>query len=413
MQKFDCIVIGAGAAGLMASISSASDKKSVLLVEKMPQFGLKLKATGGGRCNLTNTLSNDDFMARFGSNGKFMRDALYNFDRFNLVEFFESIGVKCACKDGFRIFPDGHKSTTILEAFEKELNRLNVELLLGTSVARFNYDGSTIKSILTDKDEEIFADNFILASGGLGYPTLGAQGDGYNFAKDLGHKVTTLSPAMMPLHTKENWTVNCTANTLAKVEVKIDLPKYKKYKANGDLIFTKNGIRGPVVLDFAREITPLLEKYNNEVPILINLVKGQNQEELRSELKTKQKSQSFETVLELLNTILPTNLNLEILKMLNIDPKVSFGKIPGQQKDNLLKYIVSLPMTVIGHDGFKMAMITRGGVSLKEINPKTMKSKIIENLYFCGEVMDIDGPCGGFNLQWSFSSGYLAGKTLR
>ena len=406
--KYDLIVIGAGAAGIIAAIKAASDKQKVLLLEKLPKIGAKIKATGGGKCNITNTLSNDEFMSRFGKDGRFIRDALYGFDSKSLICFLSSIDVETISKDGFRIFPASHSSSSILEAFEKEIIRLNIDLKCNEAVQSLKVDQNSITNVTTQNDT-YSANNFIIATGGLGYPTLGANGDGHIFATDTGHKVTTLSPAMMPLFSKETWTENCTADTIAKATIKINLAKYKKYKATGDLIFTKKGIRGPVVLDFAREITPLLEKYD-EVPILINLVQGKNEEQIRVLIKEELSKQVHLNTLELLQTFIPISLAAEISKQAGIDNMKTFNKLSGIQRDQIIKLLIAMPLSIIGHDGFKMAMITRGGVSLKQIDPKTMKSKIVDNLYFCGEVMDIDGPCGGFNLQWSFSSGYLAGQ---
>jgi predicted Rossmann fold flavoprotein len=324
-----------------------------------------------------------------------------------LIKFFNSIGVETISKDGFRVFPASHNSSTILEAFEKDISKLNIDVKCNSEVVNINMEDNKIISISTNK-ELYKANNFIIATGGLGYPSLGTSGDGYKFAKDTGHKITSLNPAMMPLFSKEKWTASCTANTIAKATIKINLPKYKKYKAIGDLIFTKKGIRGPVVLDFAREITPLLEKYN-EVPILINLVKGKNEEEIRVDIKNELLKNIHNNTLELLNTLVPNSLALELIKLSNSDKNIKFNKLSGIQRDKIIKFLIQMPLTIIGHDGFKMAMITRGGINLKQIDPKTMKSKIVNNLYFCGEVLDIDGPCGGFNLQWAFSSGYLAG----
>ncbi|MEO1954716.1 MAG: aminoacetone oxidase family FAD-binding enzyme, partial [Campylobacterales bacterium] len=179
--------------------------------------------------------------------------------------------------------------------------------------------------------------------------------------------------------------------------------KHKKLQASGDLIFTKKGIRGPVVLDFAREVTPLISKYG-EVPIVINMTNGKNEDDLQNYLKTQKTD-----ILDALSMLIPTSLALEICKLVDIKTDITFSKIDGAKREKLLKILAWTPLTLIGSDGFKMAMITKGGISLKEINPKTMQSKIINGLYFCGEVIDIDGPCGGYNLQWSFSSGYLAG----
>jgi len=407
-KVYDLIIVGAGAGGMMSAIIAARDAKKVLLLEKLPQIGAKLKATGGGRCNLTNTLLDDEFMSRFGKNGRFMQDALKAFNHKDLVTFFKDIGVETHAPDGFRVFPTSHNSTTIILALQDEMKRVGVEVLCSQKV----------KKILT-KDEKVVglkttthtfsASNIIIATGGLGYPTLGAEGDGYTLAKDLNHKVTQLYPAMMPLKTKESWPSNCRADTIAKATISVDIKKHKKLKASGDLIFSKNGIRGPVVLDFAREITPLLDKYK-EVPLLINLTKGMNEEQILLHLKDKTLKNPQANIVELLSNILPASITKELCSLCDVESSSTFKDLKGTPKAKLINYLASTPLTVVGHDGFKMAMITRGGINLKEIDPKTMQSKIIKGLYFCGEVVNLDGPCGGYNLQWSFSSGYLAGK---
>jgi len=404
---YDLIVIGAGAAGIMAAITAAEQNKKVLLLEKLSQIAAKLKATGGGRCNLTNTLDNEEFMSRFGRDGRFMRDALELLDHQGLQDFFRSIGVETHAPDGYRIFPTSHSSSTIIEALEKKMRSLDITLLCKQRVKELLFESDLITGVKT-QDESYFAPHVVIATGGLGYPTLGAEGDGYTLASDVGHSVTDLNPAMMPLRTKESWVAECRADTIAKVELRVDIQKYKKLRANGDLIFTKNGIRGPVVLDFARDITPLLKKYS-EVPILLNLTKGMNEDAILKHLKEQKQKDPNATILELVSTLLPAPLSQEICKLCEIDPSTDLSKIEGVRKDRLIKTLAWTPLTITGHDGFKMAMITRGGVSLKEIDPKTMQSKIIQGLYFCGEVMNIDGPCGGYNLQWSFSSGALAG----
>ena len=404
---YDLIVVGAGPAGIMASISAAKDDKKVLIIEKMPQIALKLKATGGGKCNLTNTLSQDDFCTKFGKSGRFIKDALDSFSRDDLLEFFASIGVATIAKDGFRVFPVNHSSTIILEALQNELERLKVEVK--TSI--------NIKSIKKEKDifeiktdEDIFkSKNLVLATGGLGYPTLGATGDGYIFASSFGHTITQTSPAMMPLFTKEKNFVSCKADTIAKAILKVNIPKYKNLKLTGDLIFTKEGLRGPVILDFAREITPILEKYD-EVPLLINFLKGKNEEDIFQHLKNEIAKNPQNNILQNLETLLARSVSKEILNICEIDENLRFKQTEGLKREKLIKTLAWTPFTIVGHDGFRQAMITRGGVSLKEIEQKTMQSKIVQGLYFCGELVDIDGPCGGYNLQWSFSSGFLAGK---
>ncbi len=406
-NDYDVIVVGSGAAGMIAAITTARACKKVLLLEQLPSLGAKLKATGGGKCNLSNTLENSEFMNSFGRNGRFMTEALNMFDHKSLIKFLDEIGVETHIPDGFRIFPTTHNSLTILTALENELEKQDIKVLCSTKVEKIVIEDDIIKGVTTS-DTAFNSSKVIVATGGLGYPMLGASGDGHVFASSVGHKITELYPAMLPLHTKETWVASCKADTIAKAQIKIDLPKAKKLKAIGDLIFTSNGIRGPVVLDFAREITPFLQKHK-EVPLLINLVKGKNEEEIFTHLKNQASIKPEANIVEHLSTILPHSVAHEICILSGANPDDRFNKLDGVIKNRLVKTICSTPLTVIGSAGFDKAMITRGGVSLKEINPKTMQSKLIEGLYFCGEVMDLDGPCGGYNLQWSFSSGYLAG----
>ena len=406
-NEYDLIVIGSGAAGMISAIVAARASKNVLLCEQQAKLGPKLKATGGGKCNLTNTLTNEDFMNSFGKNGRFMLDALNDFNHKDLINFLNGIGVDTHIPDGFRVFPVTHNSSTIIKALEEELINLEVNIKTQTKVEDLICENETILGVKSSKGE-FFSSNVIVATGGLGFSMLGANGDGYEFAKTLGHKVTELYPAMLPLITKEKWVANCKADTIAKAEIKIDLKKAKKLKAKGDLIFTPKGIRGPVVLDFSREITPFLEKYE-EVPILVNMIKGMNEEEVFNHLK----SYPLETVEKALSELLPNSVVKELCLLVDADFTKRFKDLDGQVREKLVKSLVWTPLTVIDHVGFEKAMITRGGVTLKEINPKTMQSKIIEGLYFCGEVMDLDGPCGGYNLQWSFASGNLAGKLLK
>ena len=406
-RVFDVIVIGGGPAGIMASISAAKENKSVLLLEKLSKIAAKLKATGGGKCNLTNTLSTEDFMAKFGKNGRFMSHALEAFNANDLRDFFTSIGVETIARDGFRVFPLDHSSSIILKALDDELEKLKVKVDCSVEIQSIQKEDDIF--IINSQSNIYKTKNIILSTGGLGYPTLGATGDGYIYAKNFGHEVTSLHPAMMPLFTKEKNFASCKADTIAKAILKVDLPKYKKLKLTGDLIFTNNGIRGPVVLDFARELTPIIAKHN-EVPLLISFLKGMNEEQIFTHIKKEIEKNPTATVLENLTTLLALSVATEICNICEIDTSEKFKNIDGIKREKLIKTLAWTPLTVTGHEGFKNAMITRGGVELKEIDSKTMQSKLVSGLYFCGEVVNIDGPCGGYNLQWSFSSGYLAGK---
>ena len=408
MLNYQLIVVGSGAAGMMAAITAADNGKKVLLLEKLSKIGVKLKATGGGRCNLTNTLNNETFMEHFGRDGRFLSPSLEALDHTALIEFFSNIGVESHAPDGFRVFPTTHSATTIIKALEKKMQNLGIEVLCSQKVKNLEHDGVNVIGVCTS-EKVYYANNVVIATGGLGYPTLGAQGDGYAIAKAVGHKITELYPAMMPLKVQESWVENCRADTMAKVDIHVDMKKYKNLQAKGDLIFTKNGIRGPVVLDFSREITPLLSKFD-EVPVLINFTKGMNEEQIREHFKSVLAKNTHYNTLMLLKTLLPESISLELCKLAQVDPHLTLAKQKGVHRDSLYRILVWTPLTIIGHDGFKMAMITRGGIHLKEVDPYTMQSKKLKGLYFCGEVINIDGPCGGYNLQWSFSSGYLAGK---
>jgi len=407
MSAFDVIVAGSGAAGMMAAIVAARRGRRVLLLEKLSKPGAKLKATGGGRCNLTNTLDNAAFMARFGRDGRFMTPALDAFDHKALIAFFNEIGVETHAPDGYRVFPVTHSAETILSALEKELERLGVEVRCKQKVVTVEHNGERVTGVTTETDT-FTAPHVVLATGGLGYPQLGAEGDGYALSEQAGHTVTALYPAMMPLKTKESWVEHCRADTIPKVTIRVDLKKAKKLRATGDLIFTKSGIRGPAVLDFARDVTPLLETYG-EVPLLINMTKGMSEDDLLKHFKAYQGTHPDAVTIDLVMTLLPEALSLQLCALAHADPQARFGKLDGKVRNDLIRLLAWTPLTVTGHDGFKMAMITRGGVSLKEIRPETMESRLLNGLYFCGELMNLDGPCGGYNLQWSFASGYLAG----
>lgn len=409
-QSFDIIVVGAGPAGMMAAIAAGKRGRRVLLLEKLPFLGSKLRASGGGRCNLTNTLEKDQFMARFGRGGRFMSSALDALGNKALMDFFAGIGVPCHSPDGFRVFPETHDSGTVVAALEAELARLGVIVMTSQRVECLNLIGERMIGVKTPAGSFTGRAGVILATGGLGYPSLGAEGDGYSMAREVGHKVTGLFPAMLPLKTRERWVERCRADTIGKAIVRIDLPEAKKLRATGDLIFTAQGIRGPVVLDIAREITPLLEKHGS-VPLLVNLTKGMNEEEVRVFLKKRASTSPENPTVAQLEPLIPGPLATELCGLSGVDPKSPHSRIPPIARDRLIKLLTWTPLTVTGHDGFPAAMITRGGIPLGEVFPETLESRICRGLFLCGEIVDLDGPCGGFNLQWAFSSGFLAGKT--
>ena len=407
-KHYDLIIIGAGAAGMMAAITACREGQSVLLLEKLSKIGAKLKATGGGRCNLSNTLSNEDFTDAFGKDGRFMQPAIDAFDHHALRAFLSEIGVETDAPDGFRIFPAGHHSQTVLDALSAEMKRLGAKVTCGQRVTKIKKTDKYFH--VTTESTAYTARSLILATGGKGYPQLGAEGDGYHLVADLGHTTTPIFPAMMPLRVADKWVEKCRADTIANAHIIVNIKKYKNRKAQGDLIFTKQGIRGPVVLDFSREITPLLAK-EKEVPILINMTKGMNEAAIQKYIRERLSDTAHYSTVQLLETLLPSSLAQVFCRLAGADPHRGFSKQTGEIRVKLVKLLAWTPLTVVGHDGFDKAMITRGGIKLREIDNHTMQSRLVEGLYFCGEVVDLDGPCGGYNLQWAFSSGYLAAQS--
>jgi predicted Rossmann fold flavoprotein len=401
---YDLIVIGAGASGIMAAISAKNSSKDVLIVEQLEKIGKKLLASGGGRCNLTNTLSKEDFISSFGKNARFLKDALDIMDNKKLINFFDKIGLETSIKDGFRVFPSSHKSQSVLDAFQNELDRLDIEISCNTKINQVIKEEDIF--ILKSNNKEFCSKNILISTGGIGFSKLGGDISGYEIAKSFGHKIQNLYPAMIPLKTKEDWINNCKADTISKAIISIDIKKYSKQKYIGDLIFGNNLLRGPVILDFARTITPLFDKYD-EIPIKINMIKGMNENDVINHIKKVSNKNSI--VEEIFSSLLPKSVLTEICKICDINISEIYKEINGAKRNEFIKILCAIPITIIGTDGFENAMVTTGGINLKEVNSKTMQSRLIDGLYFAGEVLNIDGPCGGYNLQWAFSSGNLAG----
>lgn len=412
--KYDTIVIGSGPAGLMSAIFASDKKRKILIVEKMKKPSLKLLSTGNGSCNITNNSSNDEFIEKFGhgySTGRFTSPALNFFSKNELIQFFEALNLKIETEDGFRYFPKSHKSSSVLNCLLRKLEDLNVDILYNSKVNKIFTKNSKIDSIQIE-NKRFETTNVILACGGLGYPLLGGSSSGYELAKQVGHSITELNPGMVRLETLEKWTSKCKADTLPKVTLQVNIPKYKKYKQTGDLIFTDKGIMGPVVLDLSRDLTPLIKSIGN-VPISIKPAKIKDKNSWVKIFKQWKIDKSGTKIINLISIYFPNSISKVLLDILNIPHQVKFKDISAKSRDELANIFLNIPLTITGSEGFDKAMVTRGGIKLKEINPNTLESKIVKNLYFCGELIDIDGPCGGYNLQWAFSSGALAGKSIK
>ncbi len=404
----DLAVLGGGASGMVAAIAAARRGRKVLLLEKSRSLGRKLLASGGERCNLGNTLSKDEYMERFGRQGRFMGPALDLLGQEKLREFFHGIGVKTVVLDGFRVWPETRKSTTVLAGLVDEMKRLGVAVAVNCTVERTSHDGELF--VVEHPGGSFRARELVVATGGLALPKSGASGGGYAFAESFGHSITPRFPAGVPLVTAEDWPAGCTAHTIGKAHVQVAIKKHAKIQGTGDLIFTNDGIRGPVVLDMSREISALLDKHG-EVPLWLNLCRGRNQEDWRQTFKQWARGEPV-PLIERLGEHLPREVAEALCAIAGIDPTTGIHQLEGAARDALILVLDKTPLTVTGTTGYDRAFVTRGGVKLKEVRSETLESKLQPGLYLCGEVLDLDGPCGGFNLQWAFASGFLAGQTL-
>lgn len=392
---------------MMAAVAAARRGLRVCICERSSSPGRKLLASGGERCNLSNTLSSEDFMERFHPQGRFMGPALKRLGGDNLRQFFSDIGVQTVVHDGFRVWPETRKSSSVLAALLKLLEELGVDIERECHVRstefvegefRVQHAGGTFRSR-----------HLILATGGLALPGSGASGEGYGFAESFGHTCSPRFPAGVPLVSVEDWTARCTAHTIGKAELQVDMRKHARVAAKGDLIFTKQGIRGPVVLDLSHSLSPLLEKYG-QVPLVMNLCRGRNQEQWQQIFKAWRK-QANAPLLDQLQEHLPRELCEVMCDLAQLPADLSVHGLGGQDRDNLIRVMVKTPLTISGTTGYDAAFVTRGGVRLKQVRPDTLESKQQPGLYLCGELLDLDGPCGGFNLQWAFASGHLAGSS--
>lgn len=398
---YDMLVVGAGPAGLMAALSAARQDARVLVCEQMPKPGLKLLATGGGRCNLTNTLDTDAFMAAFGRSGRFMQPALAAMDSAGLRGVLEGLGVASDCPDGFHVYPASNKSSDVLRALLRACDTAGVARRDNCAVRTLRVRDGAVTGVETPSGA-IPARCVVLACGGRSYPELGATGSGYALASAVGHTIVEPLPVLVSLHTRELWPGNCAGVSLPSVRAWIELPRQPKSGCRGDLLFTHRGVSGPAILDLSRDVVPLLNDLG-EVPIRIALKE--------SVPVAGWRTQGSRLVRTLLAQQVPASLAQALLDVAGVPEDTPAAELRREHEESLTQLLEALPLTVTGAGGFDEAIVTRGGVSLREINPETLGSKCVRGLHFAGEIIDLDGPCGGFNLTWAFSSGNLAGAS--
>lgn len=417
------VVIGGGPAGMMAAITSAKQGNDVILLEKMKSCGRKLLITGKGRCNITSSLPMDKFLENIPENGKFLYSAFKNFTNQDIITLLKENNVNVKEERGNRIFPLSDRSLDVLQAFENEMKKNNVKICTETEVKEIKISDNTVNKViyLNKKSgtlEEILTEKVILATGGKSYPLTGSTGDGYKIAKELGHTITKISGSLVPLISKNEDLQLCQSMqglSLRNISMKIvDEEKNKKiYEDFGELLFTHFGVSGPTILSSSahilryKNVEELLQR--GKIKLQIDLKPALNEEKLNLRLLRDFEKYKNKQIINSLNELLPKKMIEPVIKKAKIKNEKRINEITKQERENLIHVIKCFEITISGFRPIEEAIITRGGINVKEINPKTMESKLIEGLYFAGEIIDVDAYTGGFNLQIAYSTGYTAG----
>ena len=405
------LIIGAGPAGLTAAINAAQNDCKVIVFEQQERAGLKLLASGGGRCNITNTLDVQNLSAAFGRQGRFTLKALELFPPEKLRGFFASHDVETEITDGFHIFPKSGSARDILSVLLNLCQDLNIEIKTSSKVEKLIIENNQLKGIQTSKGK-VAGDYVVIAGGGKGYPKLGGDDGAYILAEQAGHKINTPLPALVGLRCMEEWAGRCTGISFESVNTIIDLPKYRKNICTGELLFTHHGVSGPAIIDLAGDVSHLLIK-THEVPLKINLFPEINLDQWQNLFKERQKDSGKKQIANILSQNIPKALAIEFCKLANIQPEMKMAELKTEARNKLCALLNSMPLSIKGTDGWDKAMLTHGGVALKKVNPDTLESRLVSGLFFAGEVLDLQGPCGGYNLQWAFASGKLAGSNIK
>ena len=401
------IVIGAGPAGIMAAITAAENHK-VLLIDGNEKIAKKLFITGKGRCNITNAKDIGDFFDYIPGNPHFLYSALYSFTNNDVIEMIENEGTKLKVERGGRVFPESDKSSDIIKALSKKLSKAKVDIRLNSKVTDVFLENDIIKSVEINGSERISADYFIIATGGASYPLTGSRGEGQVLAEKMGHKIIDLKPSLVPVELNGDWFKELMGLTLKNIKLDILDSKNKvKYSNQGEMKFTSYGISGPIVLSGSRFID-----YKDTYSISIDLKPSLDEKELDLRIQKDFKKYINKDFRNSLDDLLPQKMIPLIIKLSMIDPYKKVNEITKVERKNLVNAIKNIKGKVKGLRPLAEAIVTSGGVSTLEIDPSTMKSKIINNLSFAGEVIDVDAFTGGYNVQIALSTGYLAGKYL-
>lgn len=401
------LVVGGGAAGMMAAVTAARRGKNVLLLEKNEKLGKKLFITGKGRCNLTNSAEVEELFNAVVSNPKFLYSSFYSFTNDQVIGFFEELGVKTKVERGGRVFPESDHSSDVIRALEQEMKRLGVRISLRTEVKEILTEDGRAKGVRLSSGRAIAADAVIVATGGISYPSTGSTGDGYRFARECGHKVTDLSPALVPVEVKEWYAKELMGLSLRNIGIRITDGKKKLYEEFGEMLFTHYGVTGPVILSASSIVGKKLKEH--PLTLHIDLKPALTEEQLDKRVLREFEANHNRQFKNAVDSLFPAKLKPVAIELSGIPEEKKVNEVTKEERLHFVRLIKDFSMTLTGLRGYHEAIITKGGVSVKEIDPGTMESKLVKGLYFAGEVLDLDAVTGGYNLQIAWSTGYLAG----
>ncbi|NTU67151.1 MAG: NAD(P)/FAD-dependent oxidoreductase [Candidatus Moranbacteria bacterium] len=408
-QKFDIAVIGGGASGMMAAGRAAELGAKVVLIEKNIFLGKKLLMTGGGRCNITNiSLHTENLAEKLGRNGKFLFSSLYSFGPQEVIDFLAELKVKTRVEENGKVFASSGRASDVIDALTIYLRRNGVEIITGKEVLGFDLKDSLIESVRLE-DRNILASNFILSTGGKSYPATGSTGAGYFWAKDMGHTVIPPAPALSPIRIKGDVTQSLQGLSFNDVSVRIMQDGNKKLEKRGEMIFTHFGLSGPMILNMSKAIGEILREGKTSVEI--DTHPDETHDELDKMIQDGFRDNSNKDLKNHIADFMPDKLAAVVPGLLQIDPDKKINLVTKEERRRITNLLKGFRLNIEGVMGFDSAMVTGGGVSLKEVDPRTMRSKIVPNLFLTGEILDLDGPTGGYNLQIAWSTGRAAGES--
>lgn len=410
------VVIGGGAAGIIAAITAAKDNNEVIIIEKTSSLGNKLKITGKGRCNLTFEGDEEDFKKNIVTNYKFMYSSFSNFSNKDVVNYFESLGVKTKVERGGRIFPVSDKAVDVVRALENEIKKHNITVMYNSNVTEIMTKNKIVIGVKLENGNMINLDKCIVTTGGSSYKSTGSSGDGYRLLEKIGHSVTEIKPALVPLKSDDIICKKLQGLSLRNISIRLIDTDTKKliYSDFGEMMFSHFGVTGPVILSASsrlNQVKDLKNKFKSKkIKLLIDLKPALSDDVLDKRILRDFEKYTNKEFKNSLNDLLPKKLIPVIIYLSNIDENIKVHQITKSQRENLVNVIKKLDVTITDFMPIDMAIITSGGINVKEVNPKTMESKIIKGLYIAGELLDVDAYTGGYNLQIAFSTGFAAGR---